>query len=70
MFVRGTTFAKNHALSADTIFCSAGDDSKVCIWSLNGLKRQYEESLGGQDEDAAHGRIFKNYKPKATYASN
>ena len=40
MFVRGTCFARNHALSADTIFVSAGDDSKVCIWSLSALKRQ------------------------------
>ena len=40
-FVRGTSFAGNHALSADTIFVSTGDDAKVCIWSLSYLKSQY-----------------------------
>lgn len=39
MFVRGTCFARNHALAADTVFVSAGDDAKVCIWSVNGLKQ-------------------------------
>ena len=38
-FVRGVSFAGNHTLSADTFFVSTGDDKKVCIWSLNGLKR-------------------------------
>jgi hypothetical protein len=28
-FVRGLAFAENHALSADTIFVSSGDDKKV-----------------------------------------
>ena len=39
-FVRGVCFAGNHTLAADTIFVSTGDDKKVCIWSLSGLKKQ------------------------------
>lgn len=39
-FVRGLSFAGNHTLAADTFFVSSGDDKKVCIWSLNGIKRQ------------------------------
>lgn len=41
--VRGLAFAENHPLSADTIFVSSGDDSKVCIWSLNSLKDQFNK---------------------------
>lgn len=67
-FVRGTSFAGNHALAADTIFLSTGDDSKVCIWSLSGLKRQYEDSLEQKASDDA-GPIFKNYTPQASYQS-
>ena len=40
-FVRGVSFAGNHTLAADTFFVSTGDDKKVCIWSINGLKKQY-----------------------------
>jgi hypothetical protein len=36
--VRGVAFAENHSLAADSIFVSSGDDKKVQIWSLNGLK--------------------------------
>lgn len=66
-FVRGVTFAGNHTLSADTIFVSTGDDQKVCIWSLNGLKKQFrekQEELGITQTSA-----FNNYLPQATYAS-
>lgn len=52
-------------LSADTIFVSAGDDSKVCIWSVNGLKEQF---VNHEDDEDAVG-VFKNYQPKASYAS-
>ena len=38
-FVRGVCFAGNHTLAADTIFVSTGDDMKVNIWSVNGLKK-------------------------------
>ena len=68
MFIRGTCFARNHALSADRVFVSVGDDAKVCIWSLNGLKHQLSDKLDGQDADFP-GALFKNYTPKATYAS-
>ena len=54
-------------MSADTIFVSAGDDAKVCIWSVNGLKKQYQANLEGVGEFA--GPIFKNYTPRASYAS-
>ena len=67
MFVRGTSFAGNHALSADTVFLSTGDDSKVCIWSLNSLKHQYQEVLEKKQENS--GPIFKNYTPRASYQS-
>ena len=40
-FVRGVSFSNNHALSADTIFVSAGDDKKINLWSLNKLKQQH-----------------------------
>lgn len=36
--VRGLAFAENHALAADNIFVSAGEDKKVCIWSVTSLK--------------------------------
>jgi len=42
-FVRGLSFANNSRIAADTIFCSTGDDKKVHLWSVNKLKRQYEE---------------------------
>ena len=66
-FVNVTCFARNHALSADTLFVSAGNDAKVCIWSLNGLKSQYQTSLNGAAQDEAAGSVFKNYTPKASY---
>ncbi len=37
--VRGLCFANNRQLSADTIFVSTGDDKKVNIWSVQGLKK-------------------------------
>jgi len=42
-FVRGLTFANNSPIAADTIFASTGDDKKVHLWSVNKLKRQYEQ---------------------------
>jgi WD repeat and SOF domain-containing protein 1 len=42
-FVRGLCFGQNHPLSADTIFVSTGDDKKVCIWSVNSIKKQLED---------------------------
>ena len=63
--VRGLAFAENHSLAADTIFVSTGEDKKVCIWSLNGLKAQYEK----ERPNIVAGAIFKNYIPKATYLS-
>ena len=63
--VRGLAFAENHSLSADTIFVSTGEDKKVCIWSLNGLKAQYEK----ERPSIVAGATFKNYIPKATYMS-
>ena len=67
-FVRGVTFAGNHALAADNIFVSTGDDAKVCIWSLSGLKSQFQENIN-EGEDDAFVQTFKNYTPKASYQS-
>ena len=63
--MRGLTFAGNHTLAADTIFVSTGDDKKVCIWSLGGLKKQLKEHLN----EHGNATILKNYVPKATYVS-
>eukprot|EP00347_Sterkiella_histriomuscorum_P000212 403376755 len=60
-FVRGVSFANNKTLSADTIFVSSGDDKKVQIWSLQGIKQQYEKNEGLKG--------FKNYTPKASFLS-
>lgn len=43
--VRGITFANNRMLSADTVFVSTGDDKKVNIWSLAGIKKQFEKIM-------------------------
>jgi WD repeat and SOF domain-containing protein 1 len=64
-FVRGLAFAENRALAADSIFVSSGDDKKVQIWSLNGIKAQ----LSKQRTEKANTTLFKNYLPQATYLS-
>ena len=64
-FVRGLAFGQNHALSADTIFVSTGEDKKVCIWSVNGLKSQLAKNREEEHPDA----MFRNYNPRATYSS-
>ena len=64
-FVRGVSFAGNHTLAADTVFVSTGDDQKVNIWSVNGLKKQLQEHLA----ENPHITTFKNYTPRASYAS-
>ena len=38
-FVRGLSFSNNKTLASDKIFVSSGDDRKINIWSLNGLKK-------------------------------
>lgn len=58
-FVRGLAFAENHTLAADTIFVSSGDDKKVQIWSLNGLKSQQLK----QRNELSNTSLFKNYLP-------
>jgi WD repeat and SOF domain-containing protein 1 len=63
--VRGVAFAENHSLAADSIFVSSGDDKKVQIWSLNGLKAQ----LSKQRNENGNTQLFKNYLPQATYLS-
>lgn len=60
-FVRGLSFANNKSLSADSIFVSSGDDKKVQIWSLNGIKQQYEALQGLKG--------YKNFTPKASFIS-
>ena len=62
--VRGLAFANNRQLSADTIFVSTGDDKKVNIWSLQGMKKQYEAEL-----EAEAKTIYKNFTPRATFTS-
>jgi WD40 repeat protein len=63
--VRGLVFANNRQLSADNIFVSTGDDKKVNIWSVQGLKKQFEKEL---EEDNTKS-IFKNYTTRATFTS-
>ena len=58
-FVRGLAFAENHSLAADTIFVSSGDDKKVQIWSLNGLKAQMQK----QRDELSNTLLYKNYNP-------
>lgn len=64
-FVRGLCFGQNHPLSADTIFVSTGDDKKVCIWSVNSIKKQLADHREQDHPDT----MFRNYKPRATYVS-
>ena len=66
-FVRGLSFANNHALSADTIFVSAGDDKKINLWSLNKLKSQHQEFLDG--DSGADFAQLRNYQARASYLS-
>jgi WD repeat and SOF domain-containing protein 1 len=67
-FVRGVTFSSNHSLAADTHFVSTGQDNKVCIWSLNGIKDEFKK---GREEFKEKNDLtaFKNYQPKASYES-
>lgn len=46
------------------MFVSTGDDKKVNIWSLAGLKKQYEQA--GEEGLKA---VVKNYQTRATFAS-
>lgn len=60
--MRGITFANNHALSADSIFASIGDDKKVNLWSLNKLKEQ-------AGDDPKQSNAARTYQARATYLS-
>lgn len=62
--VRGLAFANNRQLSADTVFVSTGDDKKVNIWSVQGLKKQFEKEVEGDTKNT-----FKNYTARATFTS-
>jgi WD40 repeat protein len=71
--VRGLTFANNRILAADTVFVSTGDDKKVHIWSLAGIKKEYEKVMEEFNAEAVvpgqAKSIFKNYQTRATFTS-
>ena len=72
--VRGIAFANNRMLSADTVFITTGDDKKVNIWSLAGIKKQHDDALevGGivNTVGITSGKtVFKNYQTRATFSS-
>lgn len=61
--VRGLSFANNHKLDQDLLFCSSGGDSKIQLWSYNHIEKQRNKL------DLNEVGSFKNFLPKATFAS-
>jgi|JI10StandDraft_1071094.scaffolds.fasta_scaffold425405_2 WD repeat and SOF domain-containing protein 1 len=61
--VRGLSFANNHKLDEDLLFCSSGGDQKIQLWSRNHIEKQRNKL------DLVTSAKFKNFLPKATFAS-